>query len=286
MNWDKFMHDLDESLFNANLPPSKLKNTIQETASQKGSPRHQVLDSRAMQSAPSTPAFSRKMNNCFGKFDGVSYDLSNASPVQALANISALKILTTSELVDEDPTMAIARPHLSKINQAGFLTTESQMGKKELDKVDADSLWQRSYVKGLLPRHVADAFRQQLSLEDSVFVVIDEPDDRDCYVARGMMIPLTFEGGFYARYGGSLFPTNAPVTGLESFTEIVWNLLPEVKSIMTSEKCVNLVKEDAMKVLVVDMTWGRPFWLFEKIVEVLGELNDAYAKSKAAKSFF
>ena len=64
------------------------------------------------------PTLLRKVDNCFGRFDGVSYDMSGLSPVQAFAKLSAVKMLTTARVGDEeeDLTMAEARSRLSEIN--------------------------------------------------------------------------------------------------------------------------------------------------------------------------
>ena len=287
MNWDresraKFKNDLYMSLDDANLPRSETKKLVPMTASENGSPRIHSLDSRMTQSTPSTPTLVRKIDNCFGKFDGVSYDLSKLSPIQAFAKISAAKMLTTARVGDprEDPTMAAARPRLSDINRKGFLTVDSQMGKKEVqqNREGGSSFWQRSYVSGVIPRHLAENFQQRMSFEDNVLILVENVGAPPARISNGMTVPLTLAED-YVKLTGDYFPTRAPVTGLQRFEEIVNNVLPEVISIIADPKCLDLIKKDAMKVLVVDMTWGRPFWLFDKVSEVLDLVNDEFYNS-------
>lgn len=49
-------------------------------------------------------------------------------------------------------------------------------------------------------------------------------------------------------------------------------LLPEVRHVVQSETCIKIVEEDALLVKIVDLVWGRPFWLFEKVKEILDEV--------------
>lgn len=35
--------------------------------------------------------------------------------------------------------------------------------------------------------------------------------------------------------------------------------------------CNKIVEDDAMMVQIADAVWGRPFWLFDKIKDVLDE---------------
>ena len=244
-----------------------------ETQSDFNSPRAQIHDPRVTRSAPSTPTLLRKVDNCFGRFDGVAYDVSGLSPVQAFAKLSAVHMLTTARVGDpvEDASMSEARPILSEINRKGFLTIDSQMGKKIVDQIPATGeeypFWQRAYVDGLMPRHLTKNFHQRMELEDGVLLLIDAPHDN----------PIRLGGSISVTLDGDNFFTHKPVATSESFEETVLNVLPEVRSIMSDERCQELLRKDACNVRVVDMVWGRPYWLFEKVSQVLDVVNDENA---------
>ena len=227
MNWES----LSESIEKANLPART--GYLTTTTSEQGSPRLQPPDPRVTQSAPSTPTLLRKIDNCFGLFDGVAYDVSGLSPVQAFAKLSAVHMLTTARVghPEEDPTMAQARPRLSEINKKGFLTIDSQMGKKEVRQhyvTGADyPSWQRSYVDGFMPRHLMNDFHQRMELEDSVVVLVDAPHENPSQI--GGTISVTLDGDY--------FYTRKPVATSCSFEESVQNVLPEVSSIMSDKRC-------------------------------------------------
>lgn len=277
MNWES----LEESIERANLPAPGPGEYLTTSLSVQGSPRLQPPDPRVTQSAPSTPTLLRKIDNCFGTFDGVKYDVSGLSPVQAFAKLSAVQMLTTARVGDvkEDPTMAEARPRLSEINRKGFLTIDSQMGKKEVKqyrRTGADyPCWQRSYVDGFMPRHLTINFHQRMELEDSVVILIDAPHDR----------PMEIGGTISVTLDGDYFYTRKPVATSAGFQESVQNVLPEVSSIMSDKRCQELLRQDAFNVRVVDMVWGRPFWLFDKISQVLDIVNDENASPPLPPSF-
>lgn len=277
--WNQFERDLRESIDEADIPRRKRRDVQRHELTRRSLSQNEILrpqqslDSRMTHSTPSTPTHVRTMDNCFGKFDGVSYDLSGLSPVQALAKISAAKMLTTVRVghPQEDPTMAVARPRLSEINRKGFLTNDSQMGKKE---VREDNLkMQRSYIQGVMSKRSAEYFRQAMSFEDSVVVLVEPSDAQRRQGSDGMVIPVT--------YIGNSFCTNTPVTSLNDFDIIIYNILPEIKSIVSDERCFELVRHDAMRVEVVDTTWGRPFWLFDKVSEVLDRVNEDLSRTNS-----
>lgn len=60
----------------------------------------------------------------------------------------------------------------------------------------------------------------------------------------------------------------------DSFNYAVLNLLPKLQPIMQDATCKRIVERDALRVHIVDTEWGRPFWLFEKIIAVLDEVLD------------
>ncbi len=218
---------------------------------------------------PRPPPFAvQEIDRCFGQFNGATYDVSGLSPVQAYAKLSAVYMLTTARVGDEeeDPTMTEARPRLSEINRKGFLTTDSQMGKKGVEQ--GVPYWQRSYLQGLMPRHLARNLHLRLDLEDSVMVLVNAPHSlrRIPGAPRGGTIPVTLVD--------KRFPTQQPVAMSEMFDETILNVLPDVESIMSDEHCVELLRQDAVNFRIVDMVWGRPFWLFDKVSQLLDVVND------------
>ena len=214
-----------------------------------------------MASRHSPRIMDQEIHNCFGIFDGNNVDLSGLSPVQALGKVSAIAMLTTERVgrVTEDSTMAQARPRLSRINERGLVTFDSQMGVKEGS--GSELHWQRSYVVGMLPRQLARKFMNRMRLVDGVTLYVNEfkniPFNMDL-----QFVPVT-------RYGDEMH-TSVPMTSVP-FEE--GELLPAVESIMHERTCRELVKDDAIRVAVVDTVWGRPFWLFEKISDVLDEVH-------------
>lgn len=193
-------------------------------------------------------------------------DVSGLSPVQAFAKVSALAMLTTTRVGnEEDPSMAQARPRLSEINKRGFVTTDSQMGKREVlqHRITGEDYdyRQRSYVKGLLPKHLGEEFKRRMQLEDGVMIFMEEPGPEP--PGWEYRIPVTLDG--------DVFFTNIRMA-TSDFAYQTLCVLPEVQSIMSDKTCYDLVERDALLVKVVDTVWGRPFWLFDKIVEVLDEV--------------
>lgn len=279
-NWDLNLEDFEES---TRRPTEKFYHWPEtKTKSEPSTPRLRS-DSRVTQSAPSTPTILRKIDQCFGRFDGVTYDMSGLSPVQAFAKISAVKMITTTRLGLEDATMIEAAPLLSEINRKGILTTDSQMGKKERQNYrvkrrgrvsqKVTALWQRAYVTGFIPAHLADDFRERMGLEDGVLVLVNDPHEVDGMREQESLstpVPVTLDH--------DRFYTNITAYSSGTFTEDLLNVLPEVKSIVSDIKCRELLRNDARCVRVVDMTWGRPLWLFEKISNVLDVVNDERAR--------
>ncbi|CAM9441333.1 unnamed protein product, partial [Pylaiella littoralis] len=47
--------------------------------------------------------------------------------------------------------------------------------------------------------------------------------------------------------------------------------LPEVQTILQDTTCFDIVEQDSLKVEIVDTIWGRPWWLFDKVAEILDE---------------
>ncbi|CAM9908079.1 unnamed protein product, partial [Ectocarpus sp. 6 AP-2014] len=212
------------------------------------------------------------------------------SPTEILGKLSAVAMLTTARVgdVNEDPTMAEARPRLSVINDTGFVTVDTQIGTDTTATIDTfmitthtgerimNPYWkqrrrertlpqlphtfpvkQRSYVQGIFPQHRANLFFDRLSDLDGVLVVMFPHVGRDVR-GFGSAVPLTKEG--------DTFNTTQQLTPLE--VDAV-NFLPEMRTIVASDDCLQLVRNDSVFMAVIDMVWGRKFWLMDKIIEAL-----------------
>ena len=215
----------------------------------------------------------RQIYDCFG-----DHGAEELSPVQALGKLSGVAMLTTARVgsAAEDPSMAQARPHLSKINEKGLVTTDSQMGAKKqiTHHVDGHVLnppvttWQRSYVIGILPKDLGEKFEQKMRLVDGV----------DFFLGRHGNHPF----GPSTHYISVTMYQQGDDDEPEFFTSVTMDtdtlayslsgVLPEISHVLESETCVRIVDDDALLVKIVDLHWGRPFWLFEKVAEILDEV--------------
>lgn len=213
----------------------------------------------------------RDMTDCFSTFDGENVDVSNLHPVEAFGKLSAMAMLVTQRVGDpeEDASMSQARPRLSLINDRGLVTYDSQMGVKRVitSAIDGSDVthWQRSYIMGVIPGGMGEVFKQQIDLVDSVAMHMVEPEAYE--TESTYEVPVT-------RYDDEMH-TNVPMGGNLSLVEAKLNFLPEVKSILDNKNCSRIFEEEALIVQIVDMVWGRQFWLFDKISEILGTLQGA-----------
>ena len=246
-----------------------------------------LLEQHTMSSPPGTPPSQRsrrqpvrrssdrirrqQIYNCFG-----DHGAEELSPVQALGKLSAVAMLTTARVGNqEDPSMAQARPHLAEVNKRGLVTTDSQMGaKKQITHHFFEghvlnppvTHWQRSYILGILPKGFGDKFKEKMGLVDGVDFFIGR-HGHDPPHASTHYINVTMEHQNSDPEFDAAVPMATSTLGYS-----LSGLLPEVKDVVQSDTCVNIVKEDALLVNIVDLVWGRPFWLFEKVKEVLDEV--------------
>ncbi|CAN0251998.1 unnamed protein product [Ectocarpus sp. 6 AP-2014] len=186
-------------------------------------------------------------------------------------------MLTTARvgLVAEDASMAQARPHLSEVNKRGLVTIDSQMGAKKEISHHADggvlnppvTHWQRSYIIGILAKDLGRKFQQKMRLVDGVdfFIGLHGPS-RDPSLIHYINVTMYQQGD-----DEPTFFSNAPMA-THSLSYSFGNLLPDVQHVMQSDTCTKMVGDDALCVVIVDLVWGRPFWLFEKVKEVLDEV--------------
>ncbi|CAM9100624.1 unnamed protein product [Sphacelaria rigidula] len=177
--------------------------------------------------------------------------------------------------VTEDASMAQARPHLSEVNSRGLVTTDSQMGAKKQVTHHFDghvlnpplTLWQRSYVSGILAKGLGRKFEQKMRLVYGVDFFIGLHDAHFPFSSIHYIEVTMYRQGD----GEPDFSTSAPMA-TQSLDYSLRCILPEVKHVMQSDTCKRIVEDDALHVEIVDLIWGRPFWLFEKVKEVLDEV--------------
>lgn len=193
-----------------------------------------------------------------------------------LVKASANAMKTTYRVGDprEDVSMSVARPILSKINELGFVTDDSQMGKKDTYDIDSTekfgTIWQRSYVSGFMSKHEYKQFQLRMDLIGGCFVLIKPYcENRDIFMGHG--IPVTR----ITDWGGNFNACTRTWTDCPVSIEPQWiNLLPELK-IQDNYELMNRIEKEVVYVSVTDMTWGRGFWLFDTIVRALsGNVED------------
>lgn len=172
--------------------------------------------------------------------------------------------------------MVQARPHLSEVNKRGLVTIDSQMGKKDqvTHHVYGHVLnpplthWQRSYISGILAKDLGPKFEQKMSLVDGVDIFIGVPGPTPPYSSTHYISVTMYKQGDGDEPD---FCTRSPMA-TQPLEYSLEGLLPEVQHVMDNDTCKRIVEDDALFVEIVDLVWGRPFWLFEKVKEVLDEV--------------
>lgn len=192
----------------------------------------------------------------------------------AIAAASARAMETTARVGDpkEDQSMAIMRPTLARINMLGFVTTNSQQGELSgrmmfKDGYDEGEVWQRAYVSGFMTRGMAWSLRMRLDLEDGLVVGVAEYSQSyqaiDALRAHTNHIPVTRE----TRTSGFFAYTHVPMVATV-FEDDWMNLLPETR-LAQDTKLMRRVAPAVVSVFIVDTHWGRPDFLFARLIDVL-----------------
>jgi hypothetical protein len=115
------------------------------------------------------------------------------------AKNKAAKLLKSKDFIervkDEDETMLRHLTILQKINQAGFLTTESQAGKKQTGKSYDDGkkyvISERAFVSGFMVEKKAIEFIKEINLKTDKNAVYVPYCADDVYIPSNLDIPLT-----------------------------------------------------------------------------------------------
>ena len=191
-----------------------------------------------------------------------------------LARESSILMLTSDRVgaVTEDESMKIAKPILSKINALGFVTQDSQMGKKEKINLKDNKIgdkWQRSYISGIMDRNIYKEFELKMDLIGETFILIKQ--HCEMYSEHSNPISVTR----VSNQDGSFPTTTRCWTECESIYPQWINLLPDLgDEILDDMELMEQIEDEVVYVGITDMTWGRPLWLFETVHKVLSEINN------------
>jgi hypothetical protein len=210
--------------------------------------------------------------------------------VADVAEISARCMKMTARVGDpeEDASMAVMRPLLSKINTLGFVTSDSQKGSvesyttnckksslkgyKTCKPGDKVMHHQRAYIDGLMDRSRAKAFVKRANLVDGMLATWCEFTD---FVEGGksVMVPSSVPVTRVHFVDGSMEYTTWSPFRPRDISSVWWNLLPET-GLVDDVATMNRVKKVAVAVSLMDLKWGRERWLFKKSVELLSTLDE------------
>lgn len=114
------------------------------------------------------------------------------------AKEKAVKMLSSDEfkerVIDEDESMLDHINNLTKINKKGFITTESQGGKKSTGKTPEGkhfTIQERAFVSGFMLEKKAEEFIKTINTKtDKNAMFIPHCEDK-VYLPSGLDIPLT-----------------------------------------------------------------------------------------------
>jgi hypothetical protein len=177
----------------------------------------------------------------------------------------SVQTLSSSEfrnrVKEEDERMLSHLPLLQKINQAGFLTVNSQGGEKQSGKSVLDGkhyeLSERAYLIGFLLETKAASFLQKVSIitdKNAIYVPLCQDS---VSIPSSLDIPLTIT----KKGGKTTVETHSSVVLPES----VWHSFRKQAHISKSEKVVFI--------LCWDTKWNRnasgPSGLFQDILKIL-----------------
>jgi len=187
------------------------------------------------------------------------------SNFKELAEASSSLMLTSDRIgaITEDESMKVAKPILSKINSLGFVTDNSQMGKKEKINLKDNKIgdkWQRSYISGIMSRNIYKEFELKMDLIGETFLLIKP--HCEMYSEHSNPISVTR----VSKQDGSFETTTRNWTDCDSIYPQWINLLPDLgDEILDDMKLMEEIEEEVVCVRITDMTWGRPWWLFETV---------------------
>ena len=190
--------------------------------------------------------------------------------VGEIAALQATAMLTTPNVgrSEEDESMAAMRGILSKINALGFVTVDSQTGRKE----NRPTHWQRAYISGFVPRHMSDKFVVRMNMNDSIIALAfphgeEQPLAGQAFAWKRMpRLALTVEARFETC-------TSQPLAIAQPFESMWKSMLPELQ-LRDDRKSMTAVAKDAVQIFVLDTVWGRKSKLFDVTRKCLFDINN------------
>jgi hypothetical protein len=175
-------------------------------------------------------------------------------------------------VLEEDPTMLKHVPILAEINRHGFITNNSQAGRKysymdEMDKQRYDHC-ERAYLEGFMLQSKAALFIKEMALHtDKVAHILHSTTDKTTLdLPSSLNTPVTVEN--------ERTRTHMP----NIVSDATWHRLRKQSHINKSERIV--------WVSCYDLTWNRsavgPKGLFKEVLKILKKIEDK-PKNKTLK---
>lgn len=169
---------------------------------------------------------------------------------------NSVKLFSNPEFIkdiEEDRTMLKYLPILKKMNELGFLTIESQAGKK----VKKYNIIEKAYVKGFMKKQNAEKFIKYLNIYKDKIAFIIYPVDNNIDIPPIFDIPLTITKNKNSITIDTHISTIIPKS--------VFNMY------LKETKISN--KEDVVLIFCYDNKWNRladkPDGLFTEILQAL-----------------
>lgn len=185
------------------------------------------------------------------------------------AKETQLKMMSSKEflqrILEEDPSMVKNLPILQKINAKGYLTIESQAGRKSNGKSVKTGLafvmHERAYLSGFMPTVLAEMFVKKFNLSSSLCAV-HVPSCHELDVNAKLDLPITY----HTDRNGSFVDTHMSMA-IPKQVEMQW------------KKQLHIDKtEKTSQIFCYDPEWNRPAFssngLFTKVFKVLQSLTE------------
>ena len=172
-------------------------------------------------------------------------------------------------VLDEDPTMLKHAPILAEINRHGYISFNSQAGRKYKSKVHASEYWERAYIEGFMLQSKAALFIKEMALHtDKVAQVLHlTTDESTLYLPSSLNTPVTLENE----------QTRTHMPNIVS--DATWQRLRKQHHIDKTEKIV--------WVSCYDLTWNRSAvgakGLFKEVLHVLKKIDSPKNKTLKKK---
>lgn len=174
-------------------------------------------------------------------------------------------------VLDEDPTMLKHVPILAEINRHGYISFNSQAGRKHSiveDKKPSEH-WERAYIEGFMLQSKAALFIKEMALHtDKVAQVLHSTSDTTTlYLPSALNTPVTLEN--------QQTRTHMP----NIISDATWQRLRKQHHIDKTEKIV--------WVSCYDLTWNRSAvgakGLFKEVLHVLKKIDGPKNKTLKKK---